>query len=165
MLPAWFLCLRLCTITVNYPYDAVGTPDTRPGTWGTAGYDDGRVTFAVPDGYRVRVLRITGNFTARMHGDAKPDNLYAGALFGIITTASGNSPLATNAQDGCLLYVQVDVNSSHSQHVEFDWPVDAVLPDGVMVVRRAVYLNELPSVALHSEPSFVVAFRIEPIQK
>ena len=28
MLPAWFLCLRLCTITVNYPYDAVGTPDT-----------------------------------------------------------------------------------------------------------------------------------------
>ncbi len=38
MLPAWFLCLRLCTITVNYPYDAVGTPDTRPNTWG-----DGRV--------------------------------------------------------------------------------------------------------------------------
>lgn len=152
-------CLILCSITVNYPYDAVGTPDTRPGTWGTAGYDDGRIEFKVPDGYRVRVLRVYGNFTARMHGKV-PEGLYAGALFGLLKTSSAASPLATLSSSGCLLYLQLDVGQVPA-HAEFDTRIeDGILEDGVLVVRRAVYLNET-SVPLHSEPSFIVNFRWE----
>lgn len=154
------LCFLLCSISINYPYDAVGTPDARPGTWGTAGYDDGRVTFAVPDGYRVRVLRVYGNFTARMRG--KPEG-YAGALFGLLKTGSGDTKLATYAQDGCLLYLQADVGIVPT-HVEFDTRVDdGLLEDGVLIVRRSVFLNET-NLVLHIEPSFIVEFRWEPIK-
>lgn len=154
-----------CTWTTNYPYDAVGEPDTRPTTWGTAGFNDGPIVFQnVPKGYRVRILRLQGNVVARMHGAAQPDNLYAGALFGIITTASAASPYATLAASGCLIYLQLDVNSSHPAHAEFDWDVSAgglLEKDNTMVVRRAVYLNELPNTPIHIEPSFIVTFSYE----
>lgn len=155
---------KACTLSINFPYDAVGELDNRPGTWGTAGYDDGRIVFQnVPPGYRVRILRLQGNFTARLYGSKTKSNLYAGALFGIITTASAASPYATLSASGCMIYLQLDVNSSHSQHAEFDWDVSAgglLEKDHTMIVRRAVYLNETGQ-SLHAEPSFIVSFRYE----
>ena len=152
------LCFVLCTISVNYPYDAVGTLDSRPGTWGTAGYDDGKITFNNPPGTKVRILRVYGNFTARLEGHAAAGS-YAGALFGLLKTTTGPSSHATYSASGCLLYLQLDVNQS--AHAEFDTKVeDGLLPDGVLLVRRAVYLNET-GLSLHSEPSFIVCFRWE----
>lgn len=148
-----------CTVTINYPYDAVGTPDARPGTWGTAGFDDGRIDFKVPTGFKVRILRVYGNFTARMRGTV-PEGQYAGALFGLLKTGSAPSDLATFSSTNCLLYVQADVGSVPA-HVEFDTRVDdGVLDDGVLWIRRAVYLNET-GISIHEEPSFVVVFQWE----
>jgi hypothetical protein len=153
---------KTCTITVNYPYDAIGTQDSRPSTWGTAAYDDGRIEFVVPASYRVRITRVYGNFTARMHpppGTVLPPSTYAGALFGLLKTSNAGSPLATLSASGCLLYLQLDVGET-PQHVEFDARVaDGALADGVLLVRRAVYLSEFSGIPIHEEPSFIAEFR------
>lgn len=154
--------LRTCSISINYPYDATGQTDGRPGTWGTAGFDDGRIIFSPPAGYRVRVLRAHGNFTARMHGKVE-DGQYAGALFSLARSSVGASDKATLAAEGCFIYLQADVGTQ-AAHVEFDTRIKDGWLDGdnVLVVRRAVYLNETGR-SLHSEPSFVVDFRWVPI--
>ena len=47
---------------LNFAVDLAGIPDTRPGTWGNAGFAQNLVTFSPPAGYLVRVLRVYGDF-------------------------------------------------------------------------------------------------------
>ncbi len=152
-----------CTLSLNYPYDAVGEPDQRAGTWGTASFDDGKIQFTnVPAGHRVRIERVYGNWTARVHGKA-PADTYAGVLFGLITTATDASPYATLSQKGCMLYLQADVGAGQAHVESFDVNTHAaglLEADHVLIVRRATYLNETGQ-SIHQEPSMVIEFRYE----
>jgi hypothetical protein len=152
-----------CALSINYPYDAVGEVDNRPGTWGRTAADDGRIQFHdVPAGYRVRIERVYGNFTARVHGPA-PRDTYAGALFGLITTGTAESPFATLSSYGCMLYLQLDVGPGQAKVAPFDVKTHAsglLESDNVLLVRRAIYLNETEA-SIHLEPSLVVEFTYE----
>jgi hypothetical protein len=158
---------KACTITINYPYDAKGEVDTRPGTWGRSAFDDGPIKFRkVPDGYRVRIKRVYGNVTARIRGRALP-HTYAGVLFGLITTASKDTDLATLSQDGCMLYLQADVGPGQARIVPFDVQTHAaglLEADNTLIVRRAVYLNETEA-SVHVEPSLIVEFKYEKTEQ
>lgn len=154
----------LMVLSINYPFDSAGEPDTRPGTWGNTSYDDGKIQFLnVPDGKRVRIMRIYGDFVCWPHGDVSPGK-FAGCLFGIITTASGQSPYATFSQSGCMAYLQTAVGADMARlHFDFDTEAAGLLEaDHVMLVRRALFLSELGNgCVVHMEPSFIVEFAYE----
>jgi len=158
-------CLQeSCIFSTNVPYDAQGTPDTRPGTWGDAGYDDVAIPFVnVPAGYRVRVLRVYGDFVAWPHGRIRLGT-DAGALFGILTPSAAQSPFvgAGLGSSGCFIYLQQGVGAEPVRAAfDFDVAAGGLLDaDNTMLVRRAVFLNET-GVSIHMEPTFVVEFRYE----
>jgi hypothetical protein len=149
--------------SINYPYDAQGEPDTRPGCWGDAGYNDGPVQFLdVPAGHRVRIVRVYGDFVAWPMGDPA-EGKFAGILFGLLATDNGASPYATLSAKGCPLYLQ-NVVGKDGVRGSFDVECSAaglLGPDHVMLVRRAIFLNEL-GCSVHQEPSFVVEFEYVP---
>lgn len=153
----------MLSFATNFPYDSEGTPDDRPGTWGNASYDDGKITFKdVPEGQRVRIHRAYGDFLAWPHGPVTPGK-YAGCLFGLMTTDAGGSPCADYAGSGCMLYLQTVVGAEGAR-AAFNVEVSAsglLAADNVLVVRRALFLSEL-GVSVHMEPSFVVEFDYEP---
>jgi hypothetical protein len=158
-------CVReSCIFSTNVPFDSPGVPDTRPGTWGNAAYDDVAIPFVnVPDGYRVRVLRIYGDFIAWPHGRIKPGT-DAGALFGILTPSATQSPFVGPGlgASGCFVYLQQGVGREPVRAAfDFDVAAGGLLdPDNSMLVRRAVFLNET-GVSIHMEPTFIVEFRYE----
>ena len=153
---------NLLSISINFPFDSAGELDTRPGTWGNTAYDDGKIQFLnVPAGQRVRIVRIYGDFVCWPHGDVAPGK-FAGCLFGIINTASADSPYATFSQSGCMAYLQTAVGANMARlHFNFDTEVAGLLAaDNIMLVRRALFLSEV-GCSVHMEPSFVVEFQYE----
>ena len=93
-----------CVATINLPADIEGTPDTRTGTWGSAGVREVPYTFKkVPLGYRVRVLRIDGDMVSWPHGDVMAGK-FAGVLWGATTTSSAGDVHLDYAAQGCLIY-------------------------------------------------------------
>jgi hypothetical protein len=154
-----------CVFSTNIPYDAEGAQDTRPGTWGEAAYSDVTIPFqGVPAGYRVRILRVYGDFIAWPHGQIKPHTA-AGTLFGLITSSAIQSPYVGPGlgSKGCFVYLQEGVGAGPVRAAfNYDTSAGGLLdPDNLLIVRRAVWLNET-GVSIHLEPTFIVEFRYEP---
>jgi len=150
--------------SINIAYDAQGTPDTRPNTWGDAAYFDSKVPFInVPEGHRVRITRVYGDHIAWPHGKIA-DGTMAGVLFGIITSSSGQSPFVAPGlgSSGCFLYIQQGVGSVPARApFDFDVSLGGLLDaDHVATFRQAVYLNET-GVSIHQEVTMVVEFEYE----
>lgn len=145
----------------NFSADLIGAPDARPNTWGTAGATSHRITFRPPAGYRVRVLRVYGDFLAWPVGKA-PEGRFAGALWGLQTTAPEGSQRADWAADNTMLYVQVATGGQPARApVNFDVREGGLLePDNVLVSRLAVWLNDT-GLKIHMEPSFVAVYQFE----
>lgn len=152
-------------LACNYPFDSAGEPDTRPGTWGTTAFDDGRLTFPeVPEGYRVRILRVRGDCVAWPHGEVQPGKS-CGLLFGLITTGSqAHVPAQPLSSDGCMIYIQDSISDKMpNSRMAFDVDCSAcglLDADNILVVRRAIFMSEL-GCNIHMEPSFVMYFSYE----
>lgn len=162
-----------CSAAMNFAYDIIGTPDSRPGTWGSAGSQSSNVKFKAPPGYRVRVLRVYGDLTWWPRGTPESDpadkaiGKTAGVLLGLSTTAPDGSEKVEGggASDNCLLYIQ-DASKGEAKRTPFDYDthVSGLLEqDGVLVVKFAVWLNTL-DLCLHGEPSLVVVYKYEEIK-
>lgn len=158
-----------CSAAFNYAYDLMGTPDGRPGTWGSAGAQTYPIKFKAPFGYSVRVLRVYGDLTWWPRGtpDQDTDKVVgktAGVLMGLSSTAADGSELVEGggASDNCFLYIQ-DASKGEARRAPFDYDthVGGLLEeDGVMNVKAAIWLNTL-GLAIHIEPSLVVEFIFE----
>jgi hypothetical protein len=153
-----------CSASVNVPYDAEGTPDTRPGTWGNAAALQVPMQFAnVPSGYRVRLLRLYGDHIAWVHGPVQPGT-HAGILWGIFSTAvhlgSANVPYGN---DACMIYHQGSVSTGDFvQSFDNDvHPGGLLEPDNTMILQLAVFENETGS-SVHQEITFVLVYDFEP---
>lgn len=159
-----------CSTAFNFSYDLMGTQDSRPGTWGTAGSQVYKLTFKVPSGYRVRILHVYGDFVFWPRGTPAPDandNIVGhavGILFGLSSTAADGSAWVEGggASDGCMLYLQGSSKGEKDRLAfDIDTHVGGLLePDGVLVVKAAVWLNTL-QLAVHAEPSGVIVFQFE----
>lgn len=145
--------------STNHADDIEGTPDSRPGTWGKAGYNVHTFKFNPPAGYRVRILRVYGDLTVFSRN---PDrSKCAGVLWGLQTTAPEGSVRMDPAGDNTMLYVQhATCGDPQRAPVDFDVSKGGLLqPDNVLYSKVAVYLNDGGSV--HLEPTMTVVFQWE----
>lgn len=155
----------------NYAFDLMGTADDRPDTWGTAASQMKPITFHAPAGYRVRVLRVYGDFVMWPRGSVRQDpkdnviGKAVGALFGLKTSAADGSVMVegAGASDNCFLYVQT-ASKGETQRASFDFDthVGGLLEaDGVIQVIVATWLNST-GLAIHLEPTITVIYQLEP---
>lgn len=159
-----------CSAAFNQSYDLIGTPDSRPGTWGSAGAASSPIKFKAPIGYRTRVLRAYGDLTFWPRGtpDGDPADKIVGAAAGVLLGLSSTAPDGSaaveggGASDGCFLYVQDSTKGLERRvAIDYDTHVGGLLEaDNLMVVKVAVWLNSL-GLAIHIEPSLVVVFQFE----
>ena len=151
-----------CSASTNWAADLSGTPDTRPGTWGTAGAITGDWQFDdVPPGYRVRVLCVYGDFIAWVHGTV-PAGTHAGVLWGLETTAPEVGTHLEFGSDDCFMYLQGSVGDGDFR-APFDQDVRAgglLQPDNILRQKLAVWLNDTGQ-SVHMEATMVVIYRFE----
>lgn len=149
--------------SANFSADMSGTPDTRANTWGTAGATTWQIHFFVPEGDRVRIMRVYGDFLIWPKGKV-PDGTYAGALFSL-HTSSPDTPVSTLAPlmvDNCFLYLQL-ATGGHPERAAFDTKVSAgglLESDNTLFVKVAVWLNDT-GLPIHMEPTFVAVFQVQ----
>lgn len=159
-----------CSAALNQAYDLIGTPDSRPYTWGLAGASSGNIQFVPPAGYRTRILRVYGDLvfwprgTPAIDAGDKVIGNAVGVLLGLSTTApDGSSKVkGAGASDNCFLYIQ-DASKGQERRAPFDFDthIGGLLEsDNVMVVKVAVWLNSL-GLAIHIEPTAVVVYQFE----
>jgi hypothetical protein len=63
-----------------------------------------------------------------------------------------------------MLYLQADVGPGEAKVVNFDTDTRVaglLAADNILIVRRAVYLNETNGWSEHAEPSFIAEFVFE----
>jgi hypothetical protein len=148
--------------SANFSVDLSGDPDTRPSTWGTAGYVVWKVPFSVPAGMRVRILRVYGDFLAWPKGKA-PEGTFAGTLLSLHASPPERpvSTVSPYLADNCFLYLQTATGGSPAR-APFDDDVSAggLLADNVLYVKAAVWLNDT-GLEIHMEPTMVIVYRIE----
>lgn len=156
-------------LSCNLASDQQGVPDSRPGTWGSAGNVDVPMVFVnVPAGKRVRVMRVYGDFVAWPHGSIVADS-NAGVLASLFATSVGASPFVANTTPpdlpgarGCFMYIQGGVAvTPFRAPIDFDTSANGLLDaDNKMWFRHAVYLNTT-GVKIHMETTLIVVFQYE----
>ncbi len=145
--------------STNHADDIEGTPDTRPATWGKAGYNVHTFQFHPPPGYRVRILRVYGDLSVFVRN---PDrSKCAGVLWGLQSTAPEGSVRMSPAADNTFLYIQdATCGDARRAPVDFDTHVGGLLQaDNVLYSKVAVYLNDGGSV--HLEPTMTIQYAFE----
>lgn len=150
----------------NFAVDLLGVKDTRQGTWGYAGATTWNVVFNPPAGFRVRILRVSGDLVAWprvLPGEkAIPQGHYAGVLIGLQTTAPEGSQLCTPCADNTFLYRQVGIDAEPGR-IAFDVDVSVgglLGADNTAVVKVANWLDTERTI--HIEPTINWTFRFEP---
>jgi hypothetical protein len=145
----------------NFSADLLGQLDTRPGTWGNADVRLFDVTFQVPKGYRVRVLRTYGDFLAWPKG-AVPSGKAAGVLFGLQTTAPEGSARIDWMADNTFLFVCTATNGTPVRApFDFDTSAGGLLePDHILRLKVASWLNDT-GLEIHMEPTLTIVYQYE----
>ena len=148
----------------NFTIDQGGTPDTRPGTWGSAASYPIQVPFHPPSGYRTRILRVSGDFTAFPKDGVIAPGEYSEVSWGLLTTAPGGSQRADFIADDCFLWNQGILTAQNAMvRMPFDYDVAAgglLGPDNILVVQLSVSLNTT-GLIIHEEPVFTLQYRFE----
>jgi len=162
---AFSVVAQTYSAATNFTVDILGTLDTRPDTWGTAGYSVKAITFTPPPGHRVRILRVYGDLLFWPMGKVEQGK-FAGVLLGLQTAAPEGSVRMDWAADNTMLYIQ-DATGGGPRRSAFDYDVSVgglLQSDHKLLVKMAVWLNdtELP---IHIEPSFVMVYRFEKNDK
>lgn len=149
------------SIATNFSADIKGDPDNRPDTWGDAGYIVKKITFTPKPGCRIRITKAYGDFLIWPVGKVERGK-FAGALFGLRTTAPEGSIQADWAADNTFLYIQVATGGEPARAAfNYDVASGGLLgSDNVMLVKMAVWLNDT-GLPIHMEPSFVIQFQYE----
>jgi hypothetical protein len=146
----------------NHSDDIEGTQDTRPDTWGTAGYNVHSIQFHPPAGYRTRILRVYGDFQGWIRQN--PSGNAVGVLWGLQTTAPEGSQRVTPAADNTLTYVQDAIcNNKGPFRAPFDYHIQGggvLESDNLLYSKAAVFMNETGQ-PVHMEASFVVVYQFE----
>lgn len=155
-------CIKsACSVASNMVADLKGEPDMRLWTWGDTAYQVQPITFRPPAGYRVRILRVYGDFLTWPHGKA-PEGTAAGVLWGLQTSGPEGSAHADLAADNAMLYVQHATGGKPERApIDFDVREGGLLEaDNVLNSKLAVFLNET-GLKIHMEASFVLVFKFE----
>jgi hypothetical protein len=145
----------------NFTIDMAGTPDTRPGTWGNAQAYPIRIPFHPPSGYRVRILRVYGDFVAFPTTGTIQPGTYSEVSWGFLSTAPGGSTRADLSADDCFLWLQSVLTAQNGMirmAFDHDTHIGGLLePDNVLILQLAVSLNTT-GLQVHEEPTYVIVW-------
>jgi hypothetical protein len=146
------------TTSGNFSADLKGPVDTRPSTWGTAEAVVKPVTFTVPVGCRVQIMKVRGDFIAWPLGRVPPGT-QAGVLIAMSTTKHDPSLLATYSEDTTFLYYQHGTQGEIAR-IPFNDVLDEVYlgEDGVLEMKMSDWLN-CTSLTIHCEVTWTLVFR------
>jgi hypothetical protein len=149
---------------VNFAIDLEGTPDTRPGTWGSSGFAQNVGVFSPPAGYRVRVLRIYGDLI----GFPKSGVIDAGTSceigWGLKSTAPDGSTRFSAGNDNSFVWLQNVLSSaSPSTRAGFDHTVETggLLEADHTVISQAFVALNTTGLTIHLEPTFTMVYQFE----
>ena len=153
----------------NYAADIQGVADSRDGCWGTADAVTWTMQLVAPEGYRVRITHIRGDFVSwpkTLQGEAPTaPGSYAGVLLGFGTTAPDGSKRCLPCADNTMLYIQDAVHMEpHRAAYDYDVKIGGLLePDGKLMIKVAAWLNTTGR-PIHMEPSFTIEYQYEKEQ-
>jgi hypothetical protein len=152
------------TASSNFSVDLLGEKDTREGTWGYTGAQTWPIQFNPPEGYRVRVLEISGDLIAWprvLPGEtAVQPGAYAGVLVGFQTTAPEGSERCSPCADNTPVYLQAGLDGRPSR-IAYARKVNMLLEqDNRLIVKVAAWLNTTGK-PIHIEPTFTLKYRWE----
>jgi len=155
------------TASSNFAVDLAGKPDIRPNTWGLAQSQTWQVHFNAPVGYRVRILKLSGDLLSYPKMLSKDQTVEswqtAGTLLGFQSTAAQGSINCDLCADNTMLYVQDSIGSVTHGARAFSDDLDYLLePDNTLVVVCASWLSTF-TVPVHVEATFTVVYQFEKI--
>lgn len=164
------LVLGPYSTAVNISLDLKSDVDTQPTTWGGASSYASKVEFHPPAGYRVRVIRVYGDFVAwpkagEIIGDAR---LEVG--FGLKTTAPDGSSRVTypgytaTPYDNSFLWVQDGLDSKQqTQRIAIDCSTFAggLLAGDNLLLAQSFIALDTTGLLIHLEPTIVVVYQFE----
>lgn len=174
------------SFSFNFDFTSLGTPDTRPTTWGNAISADSPLNFVVPAGQKVQLMRVAGSCSAMFCTPsgtiaAAPPGTSAGFLVGLITQAAFTggqwvantqaSPFvdaASEAQTGCPMFLLADISAENPREtIQFDLDLsknnNAFLDaSNTLLVREAFFLNN-SGLNVHMEVSGTIEFQFVPV--
>jgi len=149
---------------VNFSIDLAGTPDTRSGTWGNAGFAQNVTTFNCPAGYTTRIMRVYGDFIAFPRLGTPPTATSCEIGWGLKTTAPDGSARLSNGYDNSFVWLQnVITNVSTSCRACFDFDVSVggwLEADHKLISQVFVALNTT-GLTIHMEPTFTIIYQFE----
>ncbi|MES1257914.1 MAG: hypothetical protein ABUS51_05775 [Acidobacteriota bacterium] len=149
---------------VNFSIDLAGTPDTRPGTWGNAGFALNVTTFSPPAGYSVRVLRIYGDLIGMPKSGIVQPGTSSEIGWGLKTSAPDGSARLSTGYDNSFVWLQNLITSAlPGCRAGFDHVVEAgglLEADNQMISQTFVALNTT-GLTIHMEPTFTVVYQFE----
>jgi hypothetical protein len=158
-----------CQSVVNVAWDSQGVPDSNPNVWGNAGFVLVNIPFVnVPVGYRVRIIRMFGDYIAWIHGIVQPAT-HTGILFGFMRTQDLREKTGLGSlnmsygSDQCFMYHQGALSTGDfTQYFDHDVSAGGLLqPDNTMLLQIAVFENETGS-SVHQEVTSNVVYQFEP---
>lgn len=151
---------------VNFSIDLAGVPDTRPGTWGNAAFGQNVATFTPPAGYRVRVLRIYGDFIAFPKAGVPGSGKSCEVGWGLKSTATDGSTRLSTGYDNSFVWLQNAITApAPSCRAAFDHVVETgglLEADNKMISQTFVALNTT-GLTIHMEPTFTVVYQFETV--
>jgi hypothetical protein len=149
---------------LNFSVDLMGTPDTRPATWGSAAAAQNVTHFHPPAGYRVRILRVYGDFIAWPKEGILAPGAYSEVGWGLKSTAPDGSTRVDNAYDNTFVWLQNAILPANpSVRASFDLTVkDGGLleADNALVSQSFVAINT-SGLVIHEEPTFTIIYQFE----
>lgn len=148
---------------LNMVADLTGVKDPRPAIWGLDGSQSVVVPFEdVPEGYRVRVLSLTGNYMAWARAAYRPGK-HVGTSWGIKTSyPDGSLHLPQFGASNCFAYLEYGLsNGEVNQPFNIDTHVGGLLGvDNTLTFVSAVYLND-EMIPVHMETTFTMIYQFE----
>jgi hypothetical protein len=152
------------SVGVNFAVDLAGVPDTRPGTWGNTGFAQNLATFSPPAGYRVRVLRVYGDFIGFPKSGVPAAGTACEIGWGLKSTAPDGSSRLSTGYDNSFIWLQnVITSGSPSCRAAFDHNVESgglLPPDNKLISQTFVALNTT-GLVIHMEPTFTMIYQFE----
>lgn len=149
---------------MNFSIDLAGTPDTRPGTWGNAGFAQNIATFSPPAGYRVRILRVYGDLIGFPKSGMPDAGTSCEIGWGLKSTAPDGSGRVSTGYDNSFVWLQhVVMSTSPSCRAGFDFEVGTgglLEADHQLVSQTFVALNTT-GLTIHMEPTFTMVYQFE----
>lgn len=150
----------------NFSADIAGQPDSRPGTWGTAGAELWAIEFHPPEGCAIEIHSISGDIVSWVRWSNSASWAPAKDKFGVLygfqfhRENRGGGEICDLCDVGTILYGQAGANSRDVSSRVFrqSYRSPVRLPEDRLWVKAAAWLNDTDQ-PVHLEITWTIEFQ------